>query len=49
MKENRLIEGIDDLLSPDVKGAFEDAISKFWNSNQSAEDAVKAVAAALKL
>ncbi len=49
VKENRLIEGIDDLLSPDVKGAFEDAISKFWNSNQSAEDAVKAVAAALKL
>ncbi|MEY4428637.1 MAG: hypothetical protein RLZZ182_1326, partial [Pseudomonadota bacterium] len=49
VKENRLIEGIDDLLSPDVKGAFEDAISKFWNSNQSADDAVKAVAAALKL
>ncbi len=49
VKENRLIEGIDDLLSPDVKGAFEDAISKFWNSDQSAGDAVKAVAAALKL
>lgn len=49
VKENRLIEGIDDLLSPDVKGAFEDAISKYWNSNQSADDAVKAVAAALKL
>jgi glucose/mannose transport system substrate-binding protein len=49
VKENRLIEGIDDLLSPDVKGAFEDAISKFWNSNQSAEEAVKAVAGALKL
>jgi glucose/mannose transport system substrate-binding protein len=49
VKENRLIEGIDDLLSPDVKGAFEDAISKFWNSDQSADDAVKAIAAALKL
>ena len=49
IKENRLIEGIDDLVSPDVKGAFEDAISKFWNSDQSAGDAVKAVAAALKL
>lgn len=49
VKENRLIEGIDDLLSPDVKGAFEDAISKFWNSDQSAPDAVKAIAAALKL
>lgn len=49
VKENRLIEGIDDLLSPDVKGAFEDAISKYWNSNQSADDVVKAVAAALKL
>jgi glucose/mannose transport system substrate-binding protein len=49
IKENRLIEGIDDLVSPDVKGAFEDAISKFWNSDQSAADANKAVAAALKL
>lgn len=49
VKENRLIEGIDDLLSPDVKGAFEDAISKYWNSTQSADDVVKAVAAALKL
>ncbi len=49
VKENRLIEGIDDLLSPDVKGAFEDAISKYWNSAQSADDVVKAVASALKL
>lgn len=49
IKDNRLIEGIDDLLSPDVKGAFEDAISKFWNSDQSAEDANKAIAAVLKL
>ena len=49
VKDNRLVEGIDDLLSPDVKGAFEDAISKYWNSNQSADDVIKAVAAALKL
>jgi glucose/mannose transport system substrate-binding protein len=49
IKDNRLIEGIDDLLSPDVKGAFEDAISKFWNANQTTDDAVKAVSAALKL
>ncbi len=49
IKDNRLVEGVDDLLSPDAKGAFEDAISKFWNSDQSADDAVKSVAAALKL
>jgi glucose/mannose transport system substrate-binding protein len=49
IKENRLLESDNELLSPDAKGAFEDAVSKFWNSNQSADDAVKAMAAALKL
>ena len=49
IKDNRLVEGIDDLLSPDVKGAFEDAVSKFWNANQTTDDAVKAISAALKL
>jgi glucose/mannose transport system substrate-binding protein len=49
IKDNRLVEGIDDMLSPDVKGAFEDAVSKFWNANQTTDDAVKAISAALKL
>ncbi len=48
VKEGRLLESDNDLISPDVKGAFEDGISKFWNSNQSVDDAVKVLSAALK-
>lgn len=49
LKENRLLESDNELLTPDAKGAFEDAVSKYWNSNQSTDDAIKAMAAALKL
>jgi glucose/mannose transport system substrate-binding protein len=49
IKENRLLQSDNELITPDAKGAFEDAISKFWNSNQSTDDAVKAMQAALKL
>jgi glucose/mannose transport system substrate-binding protein len=48
VKEGRLLQGTGELLSPDAVGAFEDAISKYWNSNQSADDAIKAMATALK-
>ena len=48
IKENRLLQSDNELLSPDAKGAFEDAVSKYWNSNQSADDAIKAMATALK-
>ena len=48
VKENRLLQSDNELLSPDAKGAFEDAVSKYWNSNQSADDAIKAMATALK-
>jgi glucose/mannose transport system substrate-binding protein len=48
VKEGRLLQGTNELLSPDAVGAFEDAISKYWNSNQSADDAIKAMATALK-
>ncbi|MFM2052112.1 MAG: hypothetical protein RL456_149 [Pseudomonadota bacterium] len=48
IKENRLLQSDNELLSPDAKGAFEDAVSKFWNSNQSVDDAIKAMATALK-
>jgi glucose/mannose transport system substrate-binding protein len=48
IKENRLLESDNELLSPDAKGAFEDAVSKFWNSNQSVDDALKAMASAVK-
>ena len=48
IKENRLLQSDNELLSPDAKGAFEDAVSKYWNSNQSADDAITAMATALK-
>lgn len=48
VKEGRLLQGTNELLSPDAVGAFEDAISKFWNSNQSVDDGIKAMATALK-
>jgi glucose/mannose transport system substrate-binding protein len=48
IKENRLLQSDNELLSPDAKGAFEDAVSKYWNSNQSTDDAIKAMATALK-
>ena len=48
VKEGRLLQSDNELLSPDAKGAFEDAVSKFWNSNQSVDDGIKAMAVALK-
>jgi glucose/mannose transport system substrate-binding protein len=36
------------LVSPDVAGVLQDVVTKFWNTNQSADDAVKAVALAIK-
>ena len=48
MQEKRLMESEDILLNQDAVGAFNDAISKFWNSNQSVDDAQKALQAALK-
>ncbi|MBP0590117.1 carbohydrate ABC transporter substrate-binding protein [Paraburkholderia sp. LEh10] len=36
------------LVSPDVQGALTDVITNFWNKNQSADDAQKAFASALK-
>lgn len=48
VKEGRLLQSDNELLSPDAKGAYEDVISKFWNSEQSVDDTVKAMAVALK-
>ncbi|MEY4749911.1 MAG: hypothetical protein RIQ60_2125 [Pseudomonadota bacterium] len=48
LKERRLVESENQFLSPDGVGAFEDAISKFWNSDQSVDDALKAMAVAVK-
>ncbi|MBL0730520.1 ABC transporter substrate-binding protein [Piscinibacter sp. HJYY11] len=36
------------LVSPDVNGAMQDVITKFWNTNQSTDDAVKAMSVAIK-
>ena len=36
------------LITPDLEGALQDVITKFWNTNESVDDAAKAVAAALK-
>ena len=48
VKEGRLLQSDNELLSPDAKGAYEDVISKFWNSDQSVDDTVKALTVALK-
>jgi glucose/mannose transport system substrate-binding protein len=36
------------LISPDVQGALQDVITQFWNTDESARDAQKAFASALK-
>jgi glucose/mannose transport system substrate-binding protein len=36
------------LISPDLEGALQDIITKFWNTNESVDDASRAIAAALK-
>lgn len=46
--KSRQIPNPEMLTSPDMVGALQDAVSKFWNTNQSVEDAQKAFAAALK-
>ena len=36
------------LITPDLEGTLQDVVTKFWNTNQSVDDAAKAFAAALK-
>ena len=36
------------LISPDLEGSLQDVITKFWNTNESVDDAAKAISAALK-
>ena len=36
------------LITPDLEGSLQDVITKFWNTNESADDAAKAIVAALK-
>ena len=36
------------LITPDMNGAINDVITKYWNTNQSVDDVVKALQAAIK-
>ena len=36
------------LISPDLEGSLQDVITKFWNTNESVDDAAKAISATLK-
>lgn len=36
------------LMTPDLNGVLQDIVTKYWNTSQSADDAVKAIASAIK-
>ena len=46
--KSRHLANPDALLPPDVAGAVQDTISKYWNNNQSVDDVVKALQGAIK-
>ncbi|MES2742088.1 MAG: ABC transporter substrate-binding protein [Pseudomonadota bacterium] len=46
--KTRQLPNAEMLISPDLNGALQDVLTNFWNKNQSAEDAQKAFASALK-
>jgi glucose/mannose transport system substrate-binding protein len=46
--KSRHIANPDMLMAPDQIGAVQDAVTKFWNTSQSVDDAVKALQAAIK-
>jgi glucose/mannose transport system substrate-binding protein len=49
MKDSsRHVANPDMLMAPDMAGAAQDAISKFWNNNQSVDEGVKALQTVLK-
>jgi glucose/mannose transport system substrate-binding protein len=45
---SRQIANPDALMTPDMVGAVQDVITKFWNGNQSVDDAIKALQGAVK-
>ncbi len=45
---SRQIANPDMLMTPDMVGAVQDVITKFWNSDQSIDDGVKALQGTLK-
>ncbi|MFM2340826.1 MAG: hypothetical protein RLZZ592_479 [Pseudomonadota bacterium] len=46
--KSRHMASPDMLMAPDQVGAVQDAVTKFWNTSQSVDDAVKALQAAIK-
>ncbi len=46
--KTRQLPNAEMLVAPDLNGALQDVLTNFWNKNQSAEDAQKAFASALK-
>ncbi len=46
--KTRQLPNTEMLTSPDLNGALQDVLTNFWNKNQSADDAQKAFASALK-
>ncbi|RYF79974.1 MAG: carbohydrate ABC transporter substrate-binding protein [Comamonadaceae bacterium] len=49
MKDSsRHVANPDALLPPDLVGAVQDVVSKYWNNNQSVDDVVKALQSAIK-
>jgi glucose/mannose transport system substrate-binding protein len=46
--KTRHIANPDILMAPDMVGTVQDVITKFWNNNQSVDDAVKALQSAIK-
>ncbi len=46
--KSRQVANPDMLMTPDMVGAVQDAVSKYWNNNQSVDDVVKALQLALK-
>ena len=48
LKDRRLVESEGQLMTPDALGAFEDAVSKFWNSTQTVDEALKVMQVAVK-
>jgi len=46
--KSRQVPNPEMLVAPDMNGALQDIVSKFWNTNMSVDDAQKAFAAAIK-
>ena len=46
--KSRHLANPDMLITPDMAGQISDVMTKYWNNNQSVDDVVKALQAAIK-